>query len=281
MPRHLLWAPVLVAVGILSAAASLQEAQEQLKTYQQNIRQEKKDLENVRERLRREKQAVRRQKQKERSVLFEIQRLGKKLEEADERYQDDQENLRLVRNRIAHLRYEVQGTETELARLREFLAARLRMIYRERQIGFWKMLVTSQSLSQALSRLKFFHVLAEQNAYLIKTVAHKRRQLLVSTQKLMIQEQKAEELEQASKHSLEKLQATQQERESYLHRVRVMRTEHEQALKELDQASRRLSALINKLEQRRRTLQRKLTQYGQGFARRRGTLPWPTRGRVV
>jgi len=272
---------LLVIFASAAIAATIQDTKEKLRTYQQNIHQERKGLEAVRQRIRQEKKVVQQHKQKERSILFEIQHIGKKLEEAEERYQDHQENLRLVRNQMARLRFEIRTSEMELKRLQAFLASRLQLIYRERQSGFWRVLATSQSLSQVLIRLKFFHVLAVQNAFLIRRLMQKRKRLIEQTQELMLQEQKAEELEVALAHSLRRIKSTRAERQKILSRVRRERTAHERALQELNQAAKRLNALIRKLEQRAKKLKKKIAQYGRGFVRRKATLPWPTRGRVV
>ncbi len=265
----------------LSLAATIPDTKDELKNYRNSIRQERKGLDLIKQKIHREKQVVRQQKRKERSVLFEIQRIGKKLEEANERHQDNQENLRQVRNQIARLHYDSQNTEQEMKRLRAFLASRLQLIYRERQSGFWRIIATSQSLPQALRRLKFFHVMATQNAFLIRRLTRKREELIQQTRQLMLKEQKAEELETVAKRSLRRIKTTCSEREKILRKVRRERAVHEKALKELVQASKRLNRLIRKLEQRARRMKKKISQYGEQFSRRKRTLPWPTRGRVI
>jgi murein hydrolase activator len=266
---------------VLGWSATVQEATDQLKTYQNSIHQERKGLSAVKQKIRQKKKAVQQKKRKERSVLFEIQRIGKKLEEADDRHQDHQENLRMVRNQIARARFDVNLTEKEMKRLRAFLASRVQLIYRERQSGFWRIVATSQSLPQALRRLKFFHVMATQNAFLIRQLMQKQKMLIQQTQQLMGKEQKAEELEIAAQQSLKRITKTRSVRKRYLQKVRHERTKQEKALKELEQASKRLNRLVRKLEQRARRMKKKIALLGKQFSRRKRTLPWPTRGRVV
>ncbi len=263
------------------SAATVREVQDKLQQYRQNISQEKKDLNAVRQRIRLEKKVVRKQKKQERSILFDIQRIGQKIEEAEDHHQEQLKNLRLVRTTIARLSYDIQTTETEIQRLRGYLAARLRLLYRERTQGFWRVLLTSQTLSQGLTRLKFFHVLAAQNADFIRRLAVQHNQLLTKHVEMQKREHQARELEAESKQTLAKIKIHRASRQKILKRVRRKRNEHERAVKELTVASQKLTKLIRMLEQRARKLKRRIAQYGKAFATRKHSLPWPTRGRVV
>ncbi len=276
---------VLLCLAALSpsaaAAATPQDLQEQLNRVRQDLRQERQGLKEMREQIRRTEQNVQQQRKQERSILREIQQVGQKIEEAEAQHAEQRENLRLVRTAIANLQFRLKQNEAEGARLRELLAVRLRLLYRERQAGFWRTLVTAPSLSQGLTRVKCFHVLAAQNGDLIRQLLARRAQMQAQHAELGWREVQAAELETSARHSVNKIKAHQTSREKILRRVRQERSEQEQALRELNQASQRLTRLITELEQRTRRLSRRLAQAGRHFAQQRGALPWPTRGRVV
>ncbi|MCD4813681.1 peptidoglycan DD-metalloendopeptidase family protein [bacterium] len=265
----------------VSQAATMQDAQLELKTYKQNIQQERKDLNAVKKKIQQKRQVIRKQKKQERSILRDIQRIGKKMEEAEEAHQDNLDNLALVKNRVIDIRTQITQTESEIKRMQQFLAARLRMIYRERQSGIWRVLATSQTMTQALSRMKFFHVVAAQNAYVVERLNLERKMLLERTRQLIREEQKSEEMETASRRTLGKIKQHKHTREKILKGVRRERGQHEKAARELDAASKKLNRLITMLKKRASRIQKRIAQYGKLFAKRKSTLSWPTRGRVV
>jgi murein hydrolase activator len=281
--RRLSLALLLLAVAgpAPAAAATPQDLQDQLNRMRQDLRQEQKGLKEMREQIHQTEQNVRQQRRQERSILREIQQVGQKIEEAEALHEEQQENLRLVRTAIANLQFRLQQNETDLVRLRDLLAVRLRLLYRERQVGFWRTLVTASSVSQGLMRAKCFHVLAAQNGDLIRQLLRRRDQMQAQHAELGQREDQATELEQSALHTVNKIKTHRASREKILRSVRQERSEQEQALRELNQASQRLTQLITELEQRTRRLSRRLVQAGRQFAQQRQALPWPTRGRVI
>lgn len=273
---------LIAALGPLAAlAATPQELQEQLNRVRRDLRQEQQGLRQMHEQIRQTEQNVRQQRKQERSILRELQAVGQKIEEAEALHAEQEENLHLVRTAIANLQYRLKQNEAETTRLRELLAVRLRLLYRERQTGFWRALVTAPSLSQGFMRLKCFHVLAEQNGDLIRRLLTRRNEMQAQHLELGQREDQAADLEQSARQSVVKIKSHQASREQILRRVRQERSEQEQALQELNQASQRLTRLISDLEQRSRRLSQRLAQAGRQFAQQRRALPWPTRGRVV
>lgn len=284
-------------------------AKEQLSQARRNLRQERNDLKNLKRRLQTEQQRVNQGKRRERSILAEIQLADQHLEEAEDRYAENQRNLALVRENLQNIRAAIRDTETALAGMRETLAVRLRLLYREGSRGLWRVLVSASTLSEALSRLKFFHILAAQNAYWVERLSVTCRELAEQKMELAEREAQARELEGESLRALDRVKARKTERERTLSRISTERASREQAVRELTAASRRLNDLIGRLERKARELERKAAeeerrrQLAAEAARRAGgkpapskpaptpvrselppawrRLPWPTRGRVT
>ncbi|MEW6517722.1 MAG: peptidoglycan DD-metalloendopeptidase family protein [candidate division FCPU426 bacterium] len=270
-----------VFTPLSAAAATPQELQEQLNRARQDLKQERRGLKEMREQIRQTEQTVRQKRRRERSILSEIQQVGQKIEEAEAQHEEQVGNLRLVRTAIANLQFKLKQNQAAVDQLRALLAVRLRLLYREQQAGFWRTLLTSPSLSQGLARVKFFHVLAAQNGDLIRQMLLRRTQMLSQQAELGQREDQASDLEEAARRTVDKIKAHKLSREKILGRVRQERTEQEEALRELNEASQRLTALIAELERRARRISKRLAQSGRQFAQQRRALPWPTRGRVV
>ncbi len=282
MRRSICFAALMFWLAALPAdSATLKEYQGRLQKSQQNIRQEKKDLDKVRRQLRLKKKHIRKQKKQERSFIGQLQRIDKKLEEAEDRYEEHQKNLGLVRRQVAQIRAAMAETETTLKKMKALLAIRLRLLYRERRGGFWRVLAASRTFSEGLTRLKFCHILASQNAFLIENLRRRQDELERQNEVLAQRARQVEEFKSASRRTLKQIKGQRASRSQKLKKVRRERALHEQAVRELNAASQKLNRLIRTLKKRARTLERRIEGVGSAFSRRRRSLAWPTRGRVV
>ncbi len=277
LPAIILSLPLM----LLSSRAAEGGVKEKLHQYQSSITREQKDLRSIRRKLREQKKIIKKKQRKEKSILKQINAVERQIDETKQQYADHQKNLSLVNKRIKHLNSGIVATRADKDALKAMLAQRIRLIYREQSSGFWKILATSENLSEILLRLKFFHVLAAQNAFLIDQLHKKERTLKQQQSALLNRRAKSEELRALSLKTLSKVKRHRAEREKILNRVRHERQQHEQAVRELAAASKRLNKLIDRLESRAARLQEKISTAGKGFAALKGRLPWPTRGRVI
>lgn len=265
----------------LLAAAAAASPQDQLKQYRQNLRQGQSDLQSIQKQLRLHQQRILQGRQAERSLLAELQETDKRIEEAEGHYAESEANLRLVLERLDLLRASILHTETGLLEMKDILAARLRLRYLEGRQGFWRALLEARDLTEAVVRLKFFHLLSAQNAYWIGRLQEKRQELAREKQEWAEREIQARDLEAQRLKNLEKIREHKTAREQKLKNLRSDRAAHEQACRELNAASQRLTALITALKRQAADLERRLKFSGAPFAQRLGKLSWPTRGRIV
>lgn len=288
-------AAVCVAAAAQAAPSS---PREQLHETRQDLHQGRGDLRDLKRRLKDEQQRVKQGQRQERSLLTQLQQAERRIEEASERYAEDQRNLALVLESLGNLREATAETERTLDEMRELLAARLRLLYREGRLGLWRLLITSRSPAEALTRLKFFRVLAAQNAYWVERLNISRRNLAQQKVELAAREAQVRELEAGSKRTLERIRVERAARERMLQRVRTERAAHEETVRELGAAAQRLNALLTRLERRALDLERRAAEAERRKRTAAGrtepkaapppALPpvrikmlWPTRGRVI
>lgn len=272
---------LLIFLGLVLIGAVQVDYQKELKEYQQTIKKEQQDLKALREQLRRHRQLAKTKKKEEGSVLKQIHQVEQKIDHARQDYHGHQKNLTLVRSKINYLNTLIAQNQSEINQMKKILDKRVRLIYREKSIGFWQILASSQSLGEMLRRTKFFHTLAVQNAYLLEKLNQREMTLLEQQAQLFNRKAKAEELQSATKRTLDQVKQHRRQREKILKRVRQERKLHEQATKELAVASRKLTRLIRKLESTAAKIRKKMKLTGDEFIRLKGILPWPTRGLVV
>lgn len=250
---------------------------------QRSLQQERKDLQEVREKLALERQRIRQHRSRERSLLSELQQVEKKIEETENRYEEQRHDLELVLAQITRIRARIGVTQSSLETYRRWLAGRLRVYYLEQTRGFWRLLAASDSFAQVLSRLRFFHCLAAQNADSVERLTRTRNALLRQRYELAERETAYREMEFQSRQVLEKIRRQRQNREQTLAGIREKRELHEQAARELSAASSRLNQLIRQLElqARKAKMRPRIPPPAVAPAAPGSRFPWPTRGRVV
>lgn len=274
---------ILAGLGLMPVAGRAADAgiHDKLEQYHRSITREQKDLQSIKRRLREQKRIIKKKQRREVSILKQIHVVERRIDDARQQYKDHQRNLKLVNSKITRLNRTMDNTRNDIDSLKGMLAKRVRLIYREQSSGFWKVLATSETLSEILLRLKFFHVLAVQNAFLIDRLNKKERAWRRQQSNLISRRVKSEELQSLSLKTLAQVKQHRASRKRILNRVRQERREHERAVKELAAASRRLNHLIDRLENKAARLRENISVAGKGFAREKGRLPWPTRGRVI
>ena len=267
-------------VLVLVPAAGLAQKKDDVGAEQRKLQQTQREL-----REQRAKAAEARKK--ESSLLAE-------LEEIDRTLAEKRAEVTRLDDRIARTQAEIGGLRGDIRRLegrkaieQQVLATRLRSMYKiQAQGGALPLVLGGQDPVERVMLLRHLTTLATVDARLIQEY------LVTSTG---LSERKArEEARRAELESLRReaergraemdLEATR--RRGLLAKVRDERAYHERMVGELTEASRRLEAFIQSLQERQRRAARGPTPPkpgapAAGFATLRGELPWPTQGRLV
>ncbi len=272
----------LVAFALLAAPASAQKRDDR------TLRQSERTLQQTQKQLREERAKAAEARQRETSLLSELEAieltLAKKRRDID-----------ALSRRIVKAQGEIQGLERDIRRLeaqrtgqQEVLARRLRAMYKlQAQGGALPLLLAEDDPMARAVQLRHLTTLAVVDARLIReyrgTSEHlgerkgqveEQRQVL-STLRAQVERERAEMDREAAR------------RRVLLAKVREERAYHERMVGELSEAAKRLEALIRDLQARQRRIT-KLPPPGKGgeppaigFGTLRGSLPWPTDGRIV
>jgi septal ring factor EnvC (AmiA/AmiB activator) len=257
------------------------ESRRQLQQFRQNLQKGQQDLKVLQQQIHTEQQQAKQGWRREQSILSDLQVMDKRIDNAEEHYADDQRNLQVVQTALESIRTAMSQTVATQEEMKTFLAVRLRLLYREGRQGFWRALVTSPSVSEALRRIKFFHILAAQNAYWIERLALTRLKLADQKHELAQREHQARDLEASSLRTLESIRGQKLGREQMLDHVRNEREAHEEAARELLAAAENLNRLVDQLKRRAADLEKRIRLEGLAFPLRQRKLIWPTRGRVT
>lgn len=246
------------------------------------IRKERQTLDKLKDEIKAKKRKSDEAQRKEASVL-------QQLEEADHRIKLRREDLAQVNDRLREKDREIAETNTSLHRLRERIAqregsirSRLRVMYKEGPNGQLKLLLASSDYNDLQARLASLRWLSRREFQLLE--GHRVDQArLESTESRLLRVRG--ELQGYQREIATKLAAVKDERakkDRLLARVRSEKVMYVKAVAELEKSAQRIEGLLREFEARRKAAASARTApAGEGLARLKGRLGWPTEGDVV
>jgi len=270
------------AVAALLAGAPVLAAPDRSEPLPEKIRKERQTLDKLKDEIKEKKQKSDEAKRKEVSVLQE-------LEEADHRIKRSREDLVQVNAKLQEKDHEIADTNVGIRRLRDRITqregsirSRLRVMYKEGPNGRLKLLLASSGYNDLLARLASLRWISRREFQLLE--GHRAdRNRLESTESHLRRvrgELQGYQQEIATKLAAVKNERTKKDR--LLARVRSEKAMYLKAVEELEKSAQRIEGLIREFEARRKAAASARTApAGEGLARLKGRLGWPTEGDVV
>jgi murein DD-endopeptidase MepM/ murein hydrolase activator NlpD len=200
--------------------------------------------------------------------------------------------LRSLSGMQDRLELQLDGIRAEHGRASEILGERkqrlartLRAMYERGTPTMAEVVLRTASVRYALSNFKYMELLARNNERLLREIRQQEEYLAATnarlTQTLSELTANAEETRQEK----QELAVAQRAQQTALKRVRQQRAEYQSALSDLAAAEKKVQSVIAALEKKRQAAQaagRAADTFPDvGFARLRGAMPWPVRGRVM
>ena len=273
----------LAMLTVLAASVPLLAApSERNEPLSEKIKKERQSLEKLKGEIKEKKQKTEEAQRKEASVLQQI-------EEADHRIKLRREDLAAVNGKLRKKDREIAGTNASLQRLREQIAqredslrSRLRVMYKEGPNGQLKLLLASSGYNDLLARSESLRWVSRREYQLLEgsRVDHAR---LATTEVYLLQIRG--ELQGYHRAITTKLAALREERakkDRLLARARSEKAVYERTVGELEKSALRIEDLLKGFEARRRAAASvRPRAAGEGVARLKGQLNWPSDGDVV
>ena len=259
-----------------------------------DLREQQKALGKVRGQIREERGRVREAREREASLLSELEEIEQRLAAKRSEWKKLDEALRQTSAEVRRLEGEIQKLEQRAWGQQELLARRLRALYKLRSEGGVPVLLAGADLHEVAVRARTLAIVASGDRQLLATYVTFGRELQDRRGSLEREREKVTTLRRRAEAEQRTIDQEGERRRLLLARVREERATHERMVEELLKASRRLEALVEELQKKAaaKTASRP-TQTGrlrpaneppgskEGFGAHRGTLPWPTEGRVV
>lgn len=272
----------LVAAVALMAGAPALAAPDRGEPLPEKIKKERQTLDKLKDEIKEKKQKSDEAQRKEASVLQE-------LEEADHRIKLRREDFVQVNGKLREKDHEIADTNASLRSLRERIVqregsirSRLRVMYKEGPNGQLKLLLASSGYNDLQARLASLRWVSRREFQLLE--GHRTdRGRLESTESHLLRvrgELQGYQQEIATKLAAVKDERTKKDR--LLARVRSEKVMYVKAVEELEKSAQRIESLIREFEARRKaSASARTAPAGEGLARLKGRLGWPTEGDVV
>jgi septal ring factor EnvC (AmiA/AmiB activator) len=272
----------LAALVALMTGAPVLAAPDRSEPLSDKIRKERQTLEKLKDEIKEKKQKSDAAQRKEASVLQE-------LEEADHRIKLRREGLAQVNAKLRKKDREIADTNASLHRLRERIAqregsirSRLRVMYKEGPDGQLKLLLASSGYNDLQARLASLRWISRREFQLLEGHRVDRARLESAESHLL---RVRGELQGYQQEIATKLAAVKEERtkkDRLLARVRSEKVLYVKAVEELEKSAQRIEGLLREFEARRKAAASARTApAGEGLARLKGRIGWPTEGDVV
>lgn len=272
----------LLALALLAPSASAQKRDDQ------TLRQSERTLQQTQKQLKEERAKAAEARKKETSLLSELEAIELKLEKKRRELDALGGRIRRAQSEIQRLEGEIRRLEAGRAGQQEVLGRRLRAMYKlQAQGGVLPLILADDDPMARAVQLRHLTTLAVVDARLIREYRGSSEQL--ADRKGRVEEQRRELafLRDRVEEERQEVDREAARRRGLLAKVREERAYHERMVGELSEAAKRLEALIRDLQARQRRVA-KLPPPGKGgepptvgFGMLRGSLPWPTDGRIV
>ncbi len=237
------------------------------------LQSEQKKLQQTQKRLKEEREKAAAARARETSLLAELEEIERRLAEKQAEVARLAARIRRTQSDIAALRGEIARLESQRAGEEEGLARLLRVMYRVHvQGGALPLILSGDDPVTRATAVRHLASLAALDARLIREYRGTWERVADRKGREEARQQELAALHADAQREQAEVDREAAKRRTLLAKVGDERAYHERMVGELTEASRRLEAFIQELQDK----QRKLAK-----APLRGRLPWPTAGRIV
>ncbi len=245
---------------------------------------EKQELQRIKREMREKKKELKQADRKERSILSELEKIDRDIQTGRAELANQQRRLRESEAALGQVEKNNTALSRELAVLKQRYSQRLRALYKMSRSGYAAAILSGDGLDQTLKRIKYLGMITVQDQAVIRDYGNALR--VLAARQAEIAEKKNELL--ARRRAVEakkvELEARRQKKAVILGGVRQEKGLYEQSLRELEESSASLWAMIKKDDQAKREAKASAPAFRperETADRDKSRLPWPLEGPVL
>lgn len=238
----------------------------------------RRELERINEEMREKQQKLKRTSRKERSVLTELERIDREMQEGGRDLAEQQRKLRTVTAALEETERSNAEVARELERLQPAFRTRVRALYKmSRGGGYAVAVLSSDNLSLALKRIRAVSAVAGRDRRLIMEYQAAFEQLASREREIKDRQAEIRERTAAVERERSALEARRKRKTAILASLKQEKSVYEDTLRELEESSTSLWAMIKQADRERSVPPRRPPAPAAGRER----LPWPLEGPVL
>jgi len=245
---------------------------------------DKQQLQRIKREMLEKKKELKRADRKERSILSELETIERGIQTGSAELIDQQRRLHDSEASLREVEKNNTALNRELAGLKQRYSRRLRALYKMSRSGYAVAILSPEGLDQTLKRMKYLGMIADRDRVIMREYG--KALTMLAARQTEIAEKKNELFARQRVVAAKKaeLEARKQKKAVILASVRNEKGQYEQSLRELEEASASLWAMIKKGEQEKRAAKATPPASRQGHEtadRDRTRFPWPLEGQVL
>ena len=247
------------------------------------------ELDKIRREIRQYQTELKATQDKERNLLTKLQETEKNISLSEKMLNQLNRELNLKEQEIRRNNTVINRLNSEMATLKSNFARRLVRIYKQGDYSDLELILSAQSINQAIYRYKYLRTLTEIDYKTVAAIRHNIRDIEAHKQIVITEKLAQEQLARERRSYQNELSNQKKQRETQLAAAKKDQRSLANQIREKEQAAQKLAALITDLEkkqeERRRELERQRALVGlqadNPFLQNQGKLRWPANGKVV
>ena len=251
------------------------------------VQAEQRRLQETQKQLNQEREKAADARRRETSVLAELEEIERRLAQKQRDVARLDDRIGRAKAEVAALRGDITRLESYRGEQEEFLARRLRTIYKlHAQGAVLPVILSGDDPIRRAAMIKHLGSLAALDARTIQEYRVTSDRLADRKEREEARKNELASLRAEAKRDQAEVDREAAKRRVLLAKVRDERAYHERMVGELSEAARKLEAFIRDLQAKQRRIAKVPpptdgTPPRVGFGTLRGRLPWPTEGRIV
>lgn len=260
-----------------------------IKKGQQQLDNANKDKKEVQNKLK-EKQ------EEKKEVKNELATINNKLQDANSKLEKTQADLAVTNQSLEKTKKELSEAEEKLEEQNETLAERVRVMYKNGNIGYLEVLLDSKSFSDFFSRFDVIKTVMNYDYELLTSLETKRNEVETKKEQIEKEQQRMITLKNQLESKAQEVKNLQVSRENYLSKMNTDINEYEKQVKQLEADAASAKRIIQAAMQREQAKQNQSNNAGNnrgssnsggssnnsggGGQYTGGALLWPVPGRT-
>ena len=250
----------------------------------------KDELQGIKKELQEKKLLLNKTRKVETQVSTELVKIEKNLQEKQANLSALTRELTGVETQLERTQREIHTTKGEAERKKRQISVRLAALYKGGELGTARMFFSSESFPQMAENLRYMKSVLNNDRRLFAEYNSQIERLHSLKNDLERDAARKEKLRNGIEAKKKEIEGEKRKKASYLSAVRVEKKGYVASIKELEANSRRLQAMVERLEAKNRKSYTRQSKKGldsgpvlppvpdKGFASQKGRLALPARG---